>query len=213
VRLRDAERSREAILDAAERLFAERGFERASLHEIGAAAGLSRATPSYFFGSKDRLYEAVLERVLADRHHATEAAFAPVHAWCGDERADGRALERALADATDGYLAFLVDRPAFARLITREDLAGGERLRAAPREGAAMADAFAALRTAQPKGGLTPFRVRDAILVYVSLAFAPVAHHATFAPAVGLDLGDPRQRRRHARLVVRQTLALLRDEG
>ncbi|MDP9362946.1 MAG: TetR/AcrR family transcriptional regulator, partial [Chloroflexota bacterium] len=64
-RTRDADRSREAILDAAEALFAERGYEGASLQEIGRAAGVSRGTPGYFFGSKERLYQAVLERAFA----------------------------------------------------------------------------------------------------------------------------------------------------
>jgi TetR/AcrR family transcriptional regulator len=69
-RTRDAERSREAILDAAERLFSDRGFEGVSLQEIASDAGLSRGAPSYFFGSKDSLYEAVLERVFRERDDA-----------------------------------------------------------------------------------------------------------------------------------------------
>ena len=48
---RNATRSRAAILDAAERLFAERGYDATSLTEVGAAAGVSRGTPGYFFGS------------------------------------------------------------------------------------------------------------------------------------------------------------------
>ena len=86
-RIRDADRSRRAILDAAETLFAQRGFEAVSLQEIGDAAGLSRGTPNYFFGSKQDLYVAVLEHVFADREEATMRAFAPVRAWCESARA------------------------------------------------------------------------------------------------------------------------------
>ena len=81
---RDAERSRGAILDAAESLFSERGFDAASLAEISALAGLSRATPSYFFGSKEKLYVAVLERAYAARDAATRKAFEPVVRWVQD---------------------------------------------------------------------------------------------------------------------------------
>jgi AcrR family transcriptional regulator len=41
-----------AILDAAEHLFAERGYEATSLQLVGDSAGVSRATPGYFFGSR-----------------------------------------------------------------------------------------------------------------------------------------------------------------
>ena len=44
-RIRNPERSRAAILDAAERLFAEQGYDAASLTQVGAAAGVSRGTP------------------------------------------------------------------------------------------------------------------------------------------------------------------------
>ena len=63
-RERNGARTREAILDAAEALFAERGYEATSLNDIGAAASVSRGTPGYFFGSKLELYRAVLARCL-----------------------------------------------------------------------------------------------------------------------------------------------------
>src|SRR5712691_10113368 len=95
VKTRDAERSRAAILDAAEQLFAERGFDGASLGDIAGAAALSRATPSYFYGNKEQLYAAVLERIFADRDTATREAFDPLVSWA---REDGSApLDAALA--------------------------------------------------------------------------------------------------------------------
>jgi TetR/AcrR family transcriptional regulator len=55
---RDADRSRQTILDVAEQLFAEHGFEAVTMERIGRAAGLSRGAPGYYFGSKDALYRA-----------------------------------------------------------------------------------------------------------------------------------------------------------
>jgi len=208
-KIRDAERSREAILDAAERLFADRGFEGASLNEIGAAAGLSRATPSYFFGSKDQLYAAVLERAFADRQAATADALAPVHAWCADDGAGVDALGRALARATDDYLRFLLGRPTFVQLLNREELAGGARLRATPRASTAMTDAFGALRAAGRRRGLRAFRVEDAVLLYVMLTFGALGYGSTLLRAQERDLRDDAVRRRHVRLVVDQVLHLL----
>ena len=208
-KLRDAERSRGAILDAAERLFAERGFDAASLNEIGAAAGLSRGTPSYFFGAKEQLYVAVLERVFAARQEATAAAFEPVHAWCADDTADLAALRDALVASMEGYLGFLLARPAFARLLTREELGGARRLQEVPRASTAMNDAFGALRRLAPARGLRAFDVGDGVLLYVGLTFAPVAHQSTFMAALGRDLAQPAVRRRHVAFAADQLMALV----
>jgi AcrR family transcriptional regulator len=56
----DAQASRQALLDAAARLFDERGFERATTREIGERAGVDPALIARYFGSKEGLYLAVL---------------------------------------------------------------------------------------------------------------------------------------------------------
>jgi AcrR family transcriptional regulator len=65
------------ILEVAERLFAEHGFEGTSVRDIAHEAGVNVAMISYYFGSKEKLLEAVfshrvsagrlvLEHILAD---------------------------------------------------------------------------------------------------------------------------------------------------
>ncbi len=54
--------TKERILDAAEALFAEHGFEPTSLRMITAAAGVNLAAVNYHFRSKDDLIRAVLAR-------------------------------------------------------------------------------------------------------------------------------------------------------
>lgn len=127
---RDAHRSREVILDAAEKLFAKRGYEGASLKEIGEAAGLSRGTPAYFFGSKQGLYAAVKERLaeyvweFAEQARSTDgsAANAETH---GTPR-------EAIADAARAYIDFLASRPSYVRFIEREAAGEDAFLRSAP---------------------------------------------------------------------------------
>jgi TetR/AcrR family transcriptional regulator len=208
-KVRDAERSREAILAAAERLFAERGYDAASLQEIGAAAGLSRGTPSYFFGSKERLHLDVLRRAFDRRHEATVAAFAPVHAW---SRAGGgpEDLADALGRAADGYMAYLAGDAAFVRLVLREELAGGRRLRALGGTSTAMEDAFTGVRRVGPERGLREFAVADAVFLFVALTFTPFAYGSTFMRSLGRDLARPAERRRQRELAVEHLMALLR---
>ena len=54
--------TRKAILDAAERLFADLGFDGASLRKITAKAGVNLAAAHYHFGSKEGLLRAALAR-------------------------------------------------------------------------------------------------------------------------------------------------------
>jgi TetR/AcrR family transcriptional regulator len=210
VRRRDAAKSRAALLAVAERQFSEHGFAGVSLEQIGAAAGLSRGTPSYFFGSKEGLYRAVLDQVFAGRDAATRAALAPLVAWSEDRDGDDAGLRRALTHAVTEYLAFLLGRPAFVRLIGWEDLAGGARLRdARPTASSVMADAFAALRRTGRRRGTAPFAPDDAVLLFVALTFSLRANHDTFLAGLGRDLADPGTRRRHVALVVDQLLHLV----
>ena len=57
--------AQDQILDAAEALFARQGLSRTTIKEIGAAAGQNPALLYYYFGNKEALYRAVLERTVA----------------------------------------------------------------------------------------------------------------------------------------------------
>ncbi|MEU1628899.1 TetR family transcriptional regulator [Streptomyces sp. NPDC020096] len=61
-RARDAQATRRALLDAAASLFAERGFERATVRDIAARAGVNQALLFRYFGSKKALFGEVLAR-------------------------------------------------------------------------------------------------------------------------------------------------------
>ncbi|MBB4805944.1 AcrR family transcriptional regulator [Chryseobacterium defluvii] len=51
----------ENIIFAAEKLFAEKGFEGTSTREIAKAANVNISMISYYFGSKEKLYEGLVE--------------------------------------------------------------------------------------------------------------------------------------------------------
>jgi AcrR family transcriptional regulator len=204
---RDAERSKEAILSAARDLFADKGFDGVSLNEIAAAAGLSRGTPSYFFGSKANLYAAVLTRAFEERESATRRACEPLRSWAESEGASS--IRTALIEAISGYLDFLLQHPAFLRLVVREELSGATRLRNVPRESKAIEEAFEAVRSVAANRGLRLFDVQEAVLVFVSLTFFPLAQRSTFMASLGMNLDDQSTRQQHVELVVAQLLCLV----
>ena len=62
--LRGAAATKARILDAAEALFMEHGFEATSLRQLTSAAGVNLAAVNYHFGSKEELFQSVLTRRL-----------------------------------------------------------------------------------------------------------------------------------------------------
>jgi AcrR family transcriptional regulator len=66
VRRRDATRTREALVEAAVALFADRGFDGATTREIGERAGVDPALIARYFGSKAALYLEALHREVGD---------------------------------------------------------------------------------------------------------------------------------------------------
>lgn len=57
--------TKEKILNAAEALFSKRGFDAVSLRHVTERAGVTLALASYHFGTKDKLFEAVIARRAA----------------------------------------------------------------------------------------------------------------------------------------------------
>ena len=93
------------IVAAAERHFAERGFEATRLDDIAADVGIQRAAIFYHFGDKQELYVAVLDEIFGD--------------WMPALPKLGGTAERLEASLT-GWIDYVAQRPSVARLILRE---------------------------------------------------------------------------------------------
>ena len=200
-RERNPARSRAAILDAAEKLFAEKGYDVTSLSEVGAAAGVSRGTPGYFFGSKQDLYDAVLERCYEEVRQAVRTGRARA-------LASQQPPEAILAGAVSDYFDFLATRPNFIRLIERRALSGGgnpigEHL-SAGQEALAAISAELGLDDA-PSGDAAQL-----LLSIIALCWFHLIHAHTVAPAVGVSLEDAADLERRKRHVIGLVLHGLR---
>ena len=191
-RIRDPERSRAAILDAAEQLFAKQGYDATSLTQVGAAAGVSRGTPGYFFRSKQELYQAVLDRSFSEVRDAVRI---------GRERAlaSNEDHETILAGAVSDYFDFLAARPNFVRLIEREAL-NGNRLPNGVSHISAGQEALAAISAELGLDDAPSGQAAQLLLSIIALCWFPMIHARTVAPAVGVRLEEPgelEQRKRH----------------
>jgi AcrR family transcriptional regulator len=115
------EANRARILAAAIAEFASRGFKGASMDAIAARTQTTRALINYYFGSKERLYLAVLERVYAEIREA-ENELALEHLAPGD------AIRRIVEFTYDYY----VDHEYFVRLVVAENQARGRHMKRFP---------------------------------------------------------------------------------
>lgn len=68
--VRDADRTRQAILAAAEEEFADKGLAGARVDAIAEQSGANKRMLYYYFGSKENLYVAVLERAYGAMRQA-----------------------------------------------------------------------------------------------------------------------------------------------
>ena len=110
--------TRERLVDAAERLFARKGFATTSVRDITSAAGCNVAAVNYHFGSKHNLYSEVFRRRLAAMREQRIASIRTA-------RGQAARLEEVLTAFATAFLEPFVS-PGGGRLllelITRETL-------------------------------------------------------------------------------------------
>ncbi|MCB1035567.1 MAG: TetR family transcriptional regulator [Acidobacteria bacterium] len=92
------ERTREALLDAAEELFLERGIDAASLRAVTSRAGANLAAVSYHFGGKEGLVQAVFDRRLRPVNEARLRLLSQVEAAAAPNPPPAEAVLRAFVE-------------------------------------------------------------------------------------------------------------------
>lgn len=177
-----AEASKKAILDAAEALFAEKGYEATSFQEICDLAGVTRGLPNYFFGSKEQLYRAVLERTFALPLSQTLIAFLREQAQRSESRTD-----ESLRVVIERIFDFLVTHPTFIRLTEWEALNNGRYLGGLP---VFLNVLHEALRVLDEDLGWQK-ESEQFLIDLTALCWFPVAHANTFLKPLGVNAYDP----------------------
>ena len=101
------------LLDAAEQLFSEHGFEGTSVRDIAAAAACNIAAVNYYFGGKDKLYTELWRRHLLRMRDARLQSIDQVMSESGGKPP----LEVLLRSFADAFIGPLVDESKSHRLI------------------------------------------------------------------------------------------------
>ena len=105
-------------MDAAEVLFAENGFNGTSVRDIAEKAGVNLAMISYYFGSKEKMMEAM----FAQRSSYYKLQ---LESMIRDKELDPMAkMERLI----DQYIEKLMNNQAFHRVLVREQMVSGNKM-------------------------------------------------------------------------------------
>jgi len=98
------------ILDVAEKVFSEHGFDGASTRMISSEAGVNMAMLNYYFGSKEGLFLAIFERKIA--------SFQTLLQNIGND--ESMTSWDKLATCVDNYVDRIIVNSNFQKLINRE---------------------------------------------------------------------------------------------
>lgn len=104
----EKERRREEIIDAAERVFSEKGFDSATMDQVAREARVSRALVYVYFKDKDALMQAICLRGLTILRGQFQAARESQPNGANQVRAIGRA-----------YMAFSQENPTHFAAMSR----------------------------------------------------------------------------------------------
>lgn len=106
---RDREATRRAILDAAEQLFAERGFANTAMSRVADRSGVTKSLIHHYFGSKAKLWQEVRERRITEYRRIQAELIA--------EAGEPGRTAHAIGSSLRTYFEFLRDNPLTVRMM------------------------------------------------------------------------------------------------
>jgi AcrR family transcriptional regulator len=206
-RRRDAERTRAEILEIAQREFARHGYAGARVDEMAALMRTTKRMIYYYFGGKEQLYIAVLERAYGEVR-AAEATIdvqhlAPVEAI--------RTLAELTFDHHDAHQDFI-------KLVGIENIHQAEHLRkseALTNLGAPAAGLISQILDAGRASGafVTGADAVDVHMMISAFSFFRISNRYTFGTLFGRDLTAPEHRARHREMIGEMVVAYLTGAG
>ena len=123
--------TKERILDAAERLFADHGFPATSMRDITQEAGVNLAAVNYHFGSKEALLIAAVERSTAPVNRARLERLDALETAAGDAPVETEQIVRAfLTPLFEKWCEWGQGDPKFLKLVGRIHAEVDQELRA-----------------------------------------------------------------------------------
>ena len=203
-RRRDADRTRAEILQVAQREFARHGYAGARVDEIAALMRTTKRMIYYYFGGKEKLYIAVLEKAYAEVRAAERAV--DVEHLAPEEAI--RTLAELTFDHHDRHRDFI-------KLVAIENIHEGRHIRkseALANLGTPVLDVISRILDAGRAGGdfVTEADAVDVHMMISAFCFFRVANQHTFGALFGRDMTAPEHRDRLRAMVGEMVVSYLR---
>ncbi|MDF1562132.1 MAG: TetR/AcrR family transcriptional regulator [Deltaproteobacteria bacterium] len=189
-----AEDTQEKILEAADALFCELGFEAASTRLIAERSGVNKALIHYHFRNKDELFGAVLDRYYERLGGVLGTALG----------AEGSVRDRFVA-LIDAYVDFLRENQGFSHIVQREAAGGRHVERIASRMTPLLQSGVALLRATYPHAFPDDVGPAQVLLSFYGMVISTFTYAPVLAPLLGFDpLGEEAlaARKAHLQLMV-----------
>lgn len=173
------------ILQAALELFAERGFEGASVREIATHAGINHGLIKYHFNNKDQLWKAAVDFLFERQADEMRAP---------DDESDQGPAEQA-RNWIRRYVHYCARHPEHARIMVQESVRNSDRLHWAVERHIAPVHDYARRLNAQRKAdGIYP-NVPDHAIIYMITAAcqSPFMLADEVRLAQGIDMSNHQQ--------------------
>ena len=205
-RTRDAARTQAEILDVATREFARAGYDGARVDEIAAQTRTTKRMIYYYFGGKEQLFTAVLERAYGVIREAEQELDV--------DHLDPVAAVRRLAELTFDHHE---RHPDFIRLVSIENIHDAAHIASSEMLASIGSPALDVIRRILEEGQHTGlFRADvDAVDLHAmisSFCFFRVANRHTFGALFGRDLVAPEQREHYRAMLGDMVIAYLTAE-
>jgi AcrR family transcriptional regulator len=200
----DPEKTRRDILATATREFARHGYNGGRIDAIAARTATTKRMIYYYFGSKEKLYVAVLEN-----------EYGKIRAAEGALDLDHLAPEDALRRLTEFTFDYDHENPDFVRLVAIENIHHARHLAKSKSISRANSSIVALIERILKRGRAdgefgNSLRAVDVHMLMSALCFFHVSNLHTFGTIFRRDFLSPRVRRTHKKLVADFIVHLLR---
>lgn len=205
-RTRDAARTKAEILAVATREFARLGYAGARVDEIAASTATTKRMIYYYFGGKEQLFTAVLERAYTRIREAEQLLDV--------EHLDPVAAVRRLAELTFDHHE---EHPDFIRLVSIENIHEAEHIAASAELSRISSPAIEVLRRILDTGRASGLFTADVDAVDLhamisSFCFFRIANRHTFGALFGRDLVESGRREHYRTMLGDMIIAYLTAE-